>query len=147
MTTTPADLLAAAEYFTSRQSCECDHEVGITNCIGCDIDRMARHILATVHADDDEPCDMAWIAEVIDGFKIADCWEMGRTFPVKDASDVCVSCLRCGKDGPLKVAIEAFADHSLNLKQVVLYNPTRGKFRMACRLIDVDLFKKNVEAK
>ena len=55
MTTTPADLLAAAEYFTSRQSCECDHEVGITNCIGCDIDRMARHILATVHPDDAEP--------------------------------------------------------------------------------------------
>lgn len=64
MTTTPADLLAAAEYFTSRQSCECDHEVGITNCIGCDIDRMARHILATVHTDDDEPVTVAWLLSI-----------------------------------------------------------------------------------
>lgn len=55
MTTTPADLLSVAEYFANHDGCTCDPEVGVTNCMGCDIGRMARHILATVHPDDDEP--------------------------------------------------------------------------------------------
>lgn len=58
---TPEQLRAAAEYFTNRPSCECDPEVGVTNCIGCDIDMMARHILATVHPDDDEPVTVEWL--------------------------------------------------------------------------------------
>lgn len=58
---TPEQLRAAAEYFTNRPSCECDPEVGVTNCIGCDIDMMARYILATVHPDDDEPVTVEWL--------------------------------------------------------------------------------------
>lgn len=60
---TPKELRADAEYFIDHPHCECDHEVGVYNCMGCGIDRMARHVLATVRDDDDEPvtqefCDL-----------------------------------------------------------------------------------------
>lgn len=57
-----AELLEAAEYFAKHQYCECDYSVGVKNCMGCDIDRMASYILATVHADDDEPVTVTPLA-------------------------------------------------------------------------------------
>jgi hypothetical protein len=48
-------LIEAAKYFAVHRSCECDPSVGIVNCMGCDIARLADHILATVREDDDDP--------------------------------------------------------------------------------------------
>lgn len=63
MTTTPADLLAAAEEVLSSHDPACDHIWNAyRQCQWCHrdrrdiyVDQLARHILATVHPDDDEP--------------------------------------------------------------------------------------------
>ena len=55
MSTTTEKLREAAEHFAKYPSCECDPDSGVFNCMGCDIDRMAQYILATVHPDDAEP--------------------------------------------------------------------------------------------
>jgi hypothetical protein len=49
------ELIEAATHFVRTKYCECDHDSGVFNCMGCDIDRMASHILATVREDDGEP--------------------------------------------------------------------------------------------
>ena len=122
MTTTPADLLAAAEYFTSRQSCECDHEVGITNCIGCDIDRMARHILATVHTDDDEPVTVEWLLQ--NGFKHFE--QPGYSYQYLMLSDH--RGMFFNLDGILTL------EH-----QVIFKNPTRGQVRQLLSAPNVEV--------
>lgn len=49
------ELIEAAKHLAEHRSCECDPSVGIVNCMGCDVARLAGHILSTVHPDDDEP--------------------------------------------------------------------------------------------
>ena len=51
----PSELRSAAEYFATTDACTCDPESGVTNCMGCDVAAMARHILSTVRDDDGEP--------------------------------------------------------------------------------------------
>lgn len=55
-----SELRTAAEYFSENSHCECDPESGVFNCMGCDIACMARHILATVRADDEFPATVEW---------------------------------------------------------------------------------------
>lgn len=66
---TPQDLIAAAErqqHFTWPPGCcQCDAEVGYAPCEACfeesQIQLLARHVLATVRADDGEPVTVEWV--------------------------------------------------------------------------------------
>lgn len=69
MTITPADLLAAAKEVLSSHDPACDHIWNAhRQCQWCHrdrrdvyVDQLARHILATVHPDDDEPVTVEWL--------------------------------------------------------------------------------------
>ena len=69
MTTTPADLLSAAKEVLSSHDPACDHIWNAhRQCQWCHrdrrdiyVDQLARHILATVHTDDDEPVTVEWL--------------------------------------------------------------------------------------
>lgn len=69
MTTTPADLLSAAKEVLSSHDPACDHIWNAhRQCQWCHrdrrdiyVDQLARHILATVHPDDDEPVTVEWL--------------------------------------------------------------------------------------
>lgn len=95
-------------------------------------------------ADDDEPADSVWLIAFVHGMMAVDVWEMARTPPVCRVGEVAVGCMRTKKSGPLKVAIEVGAQGdiggAMNLAQVVLFDPTRGQFRDACRLLNVNPF-------
>lgn len=75
MTTTPADLLSAAKEVLSSHDPACDHIWNAhRQCQWCHrdrrdiyVDQLARHILATVHTDDDEPVTVEWLLG--NGFK------------------------------------------------------------------------------
>lgn len=120
------ELRAAAQYFADHEHCECDHSVGIFNCIGCGVGRMASHILATVRDDDDEgvtdewwrTLNVAWFASCDEGTEV--CCIVVHDDQDEDQENRCL--IVRADDG-------SFGFWEQSRKTQELHSPHHGKYR------------------
>lgn len=133
MTTTPADLLAAAEEVLSSHDPACDHIWNAyRQCQWCHrdrrdiyVDQLARHILATVHPDDDEPVTVEWLLQ--NGF-------VDRTTPIGHRYYVWLD------DRPvMMLGMDTKYRWYLNGSRVDGLNPTRGQVRQLLSALNVEV--------
>ena len=132
MNTTPADLLAAAKEVLSSHDPACDHIWNAhRQCQWCHrdrrdvyVDQLARHILATVHPDDDEPVTAEWLLQ--NGF-------VDRTTSSGNRYHVWLD------DRPvMMLGMDTKYRWYLNGGRVDDFNPTRGQVRQLLKALNVE---------